>query len=51
MATEWHMDAEQLEVEGRINLFTFEEWHFKDGIFDIQRDKASFVGILNRSRK
>jgi hypothetical protein len=36
MATEWHTDAEQLEAVGRINLLTFEEWHLKDGIFDIQ---------------
>jgi MEDS: MEthanogen/methylotroph, DcmR Sensory domain len=51
MATEWHADAEQLEAEGRINLLTFEEWHLKDGIFDIQRGKASFEEILERSRK
>jgi DNA-binding response OmpR family regulator len=51
MATKWQVDTKQLEAEGRINLLTFEEWHLKDGIFDIQRDKACFEGILERSQK
>jgi DNA-binding response OmpR family regulator len=51
MVTEWHIDAEQLEAEGRINLYTFEEWHFKDGIFNTERNKARFGEILERSLK
>jgi DNA-binding response OmpR family regulator len=51
MATEWHIDVEHLETEGRINLYTFEEWHFKDGIFNIERNKARFGKILERSLK
>jgi DNA-binding response OmpR family regulator len=51
MVAEWHINAEQLEAEGRINLYTFEEWHFKDGIFDIERNNARFGEILERSLK
>ncbi|MDQ4018168.1 MAG: MEDS domain-containing protein, partial [Thermoproteota archaeon] len=32
-------------------LYTFEEWHFKDNIFNIERNKARFREILERSRK
>jgi DNA-binding response OmpR family regulator len=51
MSAEWHVDVESLEAEGRINLYTFEEWHFKDNIFNIERNKARFREILERSRK
>jgi CheY-like chemotaxis protein len=51
MGAEWHIDAKQLETDGRINLYTFEEWHFKDGIFNIERNKARFREIMKRSMK